>query len=126
LEEAAMGNPFVHVELLSTDVRKSKEFYQDLFSWKLDDIPGVDYTMIKLGEGAGGGMMKHPMPQGPSQWIAYVQVEDVAAATEKAKSLGAKVLKSVTEVEHVGSVSVIMDPTGAALAMWQPTAPATK
>ena len=47
-------------------------------------------------------------------------VDDIGAATQKAKSLGAKVMKDVTEVKGVGSFSVIVDPTGAALALWQP------
>ena len=115
-----MGNPFVHVELMSSDLDKSKEFYKTLFDWELEDVPGMDYTLVKVGEGTGGGMMRHPMPGAPSQWMAYVQVDDVAAATEKAKSLGANIVKPVTEIPGVGSFSVMVDPTGAALAMWQP------
>ncbi|MGH7432856.1 MAG: VOC family protein, partial [Candidatus Methylomirabilales bacterium] len=34
-----MGNPFVHVELQTQDLGKAKKFYQELFSWKLQDIP---------------------------------------------------------------------------------------
>ena len=76
--------------------------------------------MIKVGEGTGGGIIKHPVPGAPSAWLAYVLVDDIGAATQKAKSLGAKVMKDVTEVKGVGSFSVIVDPTGAALALWQP------
>jgi predicted enzyme related to lactoylglutathione lyase len=32
-----MANPFVHVELMSTDVGKAKAFYGELFDWKLED-----------------------------------------------------------------------------------------
>ena len=32
-----MANPFVHVELATTDVAKAKSFYQSLFDWKLKD-----------------------------------------------------------------------------------------
>ena len=43
-----MGNPFVHVELMSNDVGKAKLFFGKLFDWKLEDIPspGGGYTMI--------------------------------------------------------------------------------
>jgi uncharacterized protein len=115
-----MANPFVHVELMSTDVTKSKEFYQSLFDWKLEDVPGMDYTIINVGEGTGGGMMQVPMPGMPSSWMAYVLVDDLAACTEKAKSLGANIVKPITEVPGMGSFSVMVDPIGAALAMWQP------
>lgn len=115
-----MANPFVHVELLTDDPAKAKKFYHGLFDWKLEDIPGMDYTMIGVGEGTGGGMMKNPVPGLPSHWLAYVLVEDINASTKKAKSLGAKVVKEVTEVSGYGWLSVITDPTGAALGLWQP------
>ena len=118
-----MANPFVHVELATTDLDSAKSFYQSLFDWKLNEMDmgaGMSYTMIDVGGGTGGGMMKHPMPGAPSAWLAYVNVDDVAAATAKAKSLGATVLRDVTEVPNAGSFSIIVDPTGAMLGLWQP------
>jgi uncharacterized protein len=120
-----MGNPFVHVELNTTDVDKAKKFYGQLFDWKLEDVdmgPSGIYTLIKPGEGTGGGILKHPMPGAPSTWLAYVLVDDIAAATKKAKSLGAKIVKDVTELPGVGTMSIITDPTGATLALWKPKA----
>jgi len=121
-----MANPFVHVELMTTDVAKAKEFYTNLFDWKLEEIPGMDYTLIKVGEGTGGGMMKTVQPDSPSYWMAYVLVDDAAAATEKARKLGATICKDVTEVPGIGWFSVITDPTGATLAVWQPNPNACK
>ena len=120
-----MGNPFVHVELMSNDVEKAKTFYGKLFDWQLDDMPmGGDmiYTMIKVGEGTGGGMMKNPIPGAPSAWMAYVLVDDIKAATAKAKSLGATIMRDVTEVMDAGFLSILVDPTGAHLGLWQPKA----
>ena len=118
-----MPNPFVHVELNTTDVSKAKAFYGKLFDWALQDAdmgPGGTYTIINVGGGTGGGMMKHPVPGAPSPWLAYVLVDDITAATQKAKSLGATVMKDVTEVPGVGWLSIIIDPTGAALGLWKP------
>jgi predicted enzyme related to lactoylglutathione lyase len=117
-----MGNPFVHVELVSTDVGKAKSFYGKLFKWKLEDVDMGDmtYTLIKVGEGTGGGLLKNPTPDGHSMWIAYVKVGDVKKATARAKSLGAKVKKDVTEVKGAGLLSIIKDPTGATLGLWEP------
>jgi predicted enzyme related to lactoylglutathione lyase len=119
-----VANPFVHVELNSTDVNKAKTFYGKLFDWKLEDapMPGGTYTMIGVGEGTGGGMMKQMIPGAPSSWLAYVGVDDIEAATKKAKSLGANVLKDVTEVPGFGWLSIIVDPTGAMLGLWKPKA----
>ena len=65
------------------------------------------------------GLMKQPMPGAPSAWLAYVDVDDVKASTEKVRSLGGQVLKDVTEVPQMGWFSVIADPTGAVLGLWQ-------
>lgn len=118
-----MANPFVHVELATTDIAKAKQFYGKLFDWKLEDMPmpdGMTYTMVGVGDGTGGGMMQHPMPGAPSMWMAYVLVDDVEAATAKAKSLGATVMRDVTPVTDMGWFSIIVDPTGAHLGLWQP------
>ncbi|MBV9183781.1 MAG: VOC family protein, partial [Acidobacteria bacterium] len=106
-----MSNSFCHVELNTTDVKKAKEFYSKLFDWKLEDMPDGSYTMIRVGEGTGGGMMKHPVPGAPSFWLAYVHVDDIQAATQKATSLGARVMTGVTEIPGYGSFSVLVDPT---------------
>ncbi len=118
-----MANPFVHVELATNDVAKAKSFYGKLFDWKLEDVPMGDagtYTMIGVGDGTAGGMMKNPMPSAPSMWLAYVLVDDIDASTKKAASLGAKVMKGVTEVMGMGWLSIIVDPTGAMLGLWKP------
>lgn len=117
-----MANPFVHVELSTTDLEKARAFYGKLFDWKLEDVPmgpSDTYTMIGVGEGTGGGMMKHPMPGAPSTWLAYVLVDDVRAATDKARALGATIAKDVTEVPGAGWFSIIVDPTGATLGLWK-------
>jgi predicted enzyme related to lactoylglutathione lyase len=51
-----------------------------------------------------------------------VAVDDITAATAKAKSLGATIVRDVMEVMGQGSLSIIIDPTGATLGLWQPKA----
>ena len=121
-----MANPFVHVELNTPDPERAKKFYSKLFAWQLEAMPNPavpdgSYTMIKVGQGTGGGIMKQ-IPGGPSGWLAYVEVGDIKSATQKAKSLGAKIMKDVTEVMGMGSLSFIQDPTGSVLGLWQPKA----
>ena len=115
-----MANPFVHIELHTKDVDRSKEFYSGLFDWKLEDIQGMDYTIINVGEGTGGGMMKNLTPGGPDNWLPYILVNDITTSTKKAKSLGATIVTDVTEIPDMGWFSVIVDPTGASFGLWQP------
>jgi uncharacterized protein len=117
-----MANPFVHMELNTTDLGQAKAFYGKLFDWKMEEfpMPEVSYTMIDVGEGTGGGMMTQLTPGALSIWLPYVLVDDIHAATQKARSLGATVMKDVTEVMDMGWLSIIINPTGAHLGFWKP------
>jgi uncharacterized protein len=116
-----MGNPFVHVELATSDPITAKDFYSKLFSWKMEDteMPSGTYTMLQPGEGTGGGLMRQLMPDAPSAWLPYVLVDDIKVSTAQAQSLGGSIMVDVTVIAGMGSYSIIVDPTGAALGLWQ-------
>jgi uncharacterized protein len=115
-----MSNPFVHLELCTGDTAKAKDFYSKLFGWEFTDNnmgPDMVYSTFKPSSGPGGGLFS--MPGMPTFWLAYVGVEDIKAATEKAKSLGATVHKGPDEIPTVGWFTVLADPTGATIALFQ-------
>ena len=116
-----MSNPFVHLELSTSDVSKAKAFYTGLFGWEITDNDmggGMIYSTFKPSTGPGGGMFS--MPGTPTMWLPYVGVEDINAATEKAKSLGATVHKGPMDIPNVGWATILADPTGATIALFQP------
>ena len=47
-------------------------------------------------------------------------MDDIHAATEKARSLGATFIIDSHEIPNVGSMSIMTDPTGCAVAIFQP------
>jgi predicted enzyme related to lactoylglutathione lyase len=120
-----MGNPFVHLELATPDLGKAKAFYEGLFGWQFADQDmgqmGV-YSTFKPASGPGGGA--YSMPGMAPGWLAYVGVEDIDESTEKARTLGATIVRDVTEIPHVGWMSILVDPTGATIALFEP-APGT-
>ena len=88
-------------ELATRDLAASKEFYGAVFGWEGDTMPAgesnPEYTMLRLAgtENAIAGMITmsdaiYP-PGVPAHWLTYLQVADCAAATAKAKQLGASV-----------------------------------
>ncbi|HWF67048.1 MAG TPA: VOC family protein [Acidobacteriaceae bacterium] len=114
-----MANPFVHLELTTPDTAKAKEFYGKLFNWTFtdNDMGNMVYSTFKPDTGPGGGLMT--MPGAPTQWLAYVGVDDIHAATAKAKSLKATIVRDVQEIPNVGWFSILNDPTGAMIALFQ-------
>jgi hypothetical protein len=111
-----MPNPFVHMELATDDVPRARSFYAELFGWKMTETP-MDYTLFSTGRAPGGGILRRP-PEAPVGWSAYVGVADAAATIEKAKALGATVLRERTLISpEFGHFAVLRDPTGAALCL---------
>jgi predicted enzyme related to lactoylglutathione lyase len=118
-----MPNTFVHTELNTDDTSKAKKFYKGIFDWKLEDMkmgPGQVYTMIRSGKGGIGGLQKKPMAEAPTMWLSYVQVDDVSKTLAKAKKLGANVVVEKMEIPGMGFMGIFIDPTGAALGVWEP------
>jgi predicted enzyme related to lactoylglutathione lyase len=114
-----MPNPFAHIELSTDDVKKAKKFYQAVFAWKLNDLPAMAYTMIDVGGGVGGGMQKKPMPEAPTAWLPYVQVDDVKATIAKAVKGGGTAVLPFQEIGEMGAIGIFVDPAGAMLGVWE-------
>ena len=122
-EPAAAGSSFVHLELNATDFAKAKSFYGELFGWQFQDMdmgPAGTYSTFKPTDGPGGGLFSAPgVPEG---WLAYMGVEDIHAATDKAKQLGATAHVGPHEIPGVGWMTILTDPNGARFALFQPKA----
>ena len=119
-----MPNPFAHIELTTDNLKVAQKFYGKVFAWKLKDMPGMNYTMIDVGGGTGGGMQLKPMPDAPTGWMPYVQVDDVKATVAKAVKAGATAMLPFQEIGEMGSIGVFADPNGAVIGVWASTAPA--
>jgi predicted enzyme related to lactoylglutathione lyase len=113
-------------ELTTGDTKKAQAFYQQLFGWTLKPsaMPDMDYTEFSVGGAPEGGIMATPkdMPNVPPNWLPYFQVADVDAAATKATSGGGKTLVPPSDIPNTGRFSVLMDPQGAAFAVFKPKA----
>ena len=118
-----MSNSFVHTELNTGDLKAAKKFYKGLFDWKISDMkmgPGMTYTTIAAGDGKGiGGMQAKMMPEAPTQWLPYVQVDSVKKAIAKAEKRGANIVVAYQPIPNMGALGIFIDPTGAALGVWE-------
>jgi uncharacterized protein len=118
-----VGNPFVYVQLQTGDLPAAVRFYGAVFDWELTETSQAPrYVEIEVGEGTAGGLMERGDERRPSQWVPYVVVDDMDAVLERAAKLGAGVLVPKTELPERW-YSVIVDPTGAPIALTQPREP---
>ena len=124
--ESHAPGTFCYIELATNDPQAAGSFYQDLFGWgrKDEDIGeyGV-YTQFTLAGEVTGAMYKLT-PEQEKQgtrpyWGQYLAVTDADAATEKAKSLGGTIIMEPADVSDYGRMSVIADPAGAVVCLWQ-------
>jgi predicted enzyme related to lactoylglutathione lyase len=115
-----MANAFVYSELHTSNLDAAGGFYQKLFDWKLK--PNTEtpfpYTGVTSQEGHSAGMMGTEK-SAQSFWLTYVSVDDLRASTQRARELGATILQEDVEVPEQGRFTVLKDPTGATLALWQ-------
>jgi len=110
------------VECATSDAAAAKAFYGELFGWTYDDRPiggGAVYSMARLdGEDVAAVYASEQAPH----WNSYVTVESAEAAAERARAAGGDVAAEPFDVMDAGRMSVIADPAGAALCVWEPRA----
>jgi predicted enzyme related to lactoylglutathione lyase len=110
-----MTNPFVWFHNGSEKPAEVVQFYEKLLDWKSSEGPG---GMRMLSGEAGPFAGIAPKDAARQGWVPYVQVDDVGRATERAMNLGASVAQTRTS-GPAGDYTIIKDPGGATLALWQ-------
>jgi len=105
-----MAGNLCHFELMVSDPKKSKAFYENVFGWLYDDSnPG--YTMVKAGEGPQGGIMKKPSEAPGFALTVYFCVDDIDDTLEKAVDAGGTIVVPKQEIP-MGVWAMVTDPDG--------------
>src|SRR3954464_13888693 len=113
-----MSDPVVHLELHTGNLPRACAFYTQLFGWRAERIAVGTSSYMALGLGGlEGGVVESATES--SLWLPYVEVDDIAVTTERARELGAGVALEPRE-GPAGWRSVIAAPAGAGGALWQP------
>lgn len=107
-----MPHPVVHAEIRSENPDATRQFFADLFGWKVATegaFPG--YTFIDTGVEGGTYVAISPR-QGPDDEVLFfVAVEDVAATLAKAQKLGGTIIQPAQQVPGT-SFGVFADAQG--------------
>jgi predicted enzyme related to lactoylglutathione lyase len=117
-----MSASVTHFEIYAEDLTGLAQFYRDLFDWKIDKAPGIDYFRIQTdsekSNGIAGGLLNRPI-QGPRSWVHYVLVDSIDQTIERIQALGGKLLRPKTAVPKTAWYAVVEDPEGNIFAVYQ-------
>lgn len=112
---------FCWESLVTTDKAGSVAFYTKVVGHTVGDFAGnptlgtadgPEHAIADLGDAPHGG---------PSYWMSHVVVDDLAVSQARAVELGATVLMGGLVVPTVGTMSIIQDPVGCVISLYQPT-----
>ena len=126
----------VHFEIPSDDIERAKKFYNSLFGWKIEKLPGTDgskltsaatgepieYWIItttddKGNKAVGGGLMQRQMPE--HHITNYINVSSVDEYTSKVEKAGGKVVAPKHAVPRMGYFALCLDTENNVFAIWE-------
>ncbi|MFJ8912595.1 VOC family protein [Amycolatopsis sp. NPDC102389] len=124
-----MTGRVVHFEIPFEDGERARGFYREVFGWKADTMPGMDYTMVASGPTAetgmpaepgyinGGMLAKESSPaSGPVIVLEVDSVDDTLAVIEKQ---GGSMLVGRTAVGDMGFSAYFKDTEGNVVGLWE-------
>jgi len=118
----------VHFEIPAGDLERAKAFYKDIFGWKIEDVPNMDYMMLYTTEvddkmmakepGAiNGGMWKKE--KGDEKLVLVIMVNSVDDYMKKIEGMGGKMMTKKEKVGDMGYYAKFSDPEGNVLGIWE-------
>ena len=110
---------FGHVEIPSTNFKRTKKFFGTVFGWTFQDYPDMDYVVFRAGTQPNGGFfLVKKMPK-KGQVNVYIEVEDIDAKLKEIKKARGKVIMKKTEISGMGWFAQFATPDACFLSLWQ-------
>ncbi len=105
-------------DIPADDIQRAKKFYEDLFDWRIEKMPGeAEYYSIITEEGAlQGGVSQR---QGDQKITNFVGVDNIDKYMNSVKKHGGKVLTPKIEVSGYGWLATCKDTEGNSFGLWQ-------
>ena len=110
------------IDLGTPDLEGTIAFYGSLFGWDCDrggeDVGGYSIFTRDGKQLAGVGPLMQP--EQPIVWTSYLCTEDADKTAELVESNGGTTILAPMDVMDIGRMAIFVDPSGAAIAVWQP------
>ena len=118
----------VHFEIPVDDLERAQKFYKNVFGWKMESLPGIEYIMIgttpvdekgmpkEIGA-INGGMIKRQRPV--TSPLITIGVEDIDYAMKNVKKMGGEIVRGKMQVGEFGYAAYFKDTEGNIIGLWQ-------
>lgn len=113
-------NEWMWVELFSNNQEASSDFYKNFMGYTPESTVVRDtatYIVLKMGDDDRAGIIQNPFQGVRPNWLPYLRVKDPSVLVDKVEKLGGTVYLAPREDIRKGSVALIVDPSGAAVAI---------
>jgi predicted enzyme related to lactoylglutathione lyase len=113
----------VHFDVPVDDIKRAKDFYEKLFDWKIEKMPGpMDYYGITTTDESGkvsidGGMGIRGQPE--QNIINYIGVSSIDEYIKKVEDLGGKIIMKKTTIPGYGYLATFLDTENNILGLWE-------
>ena len=116
---AAGLNEWLWMEYVARDADSALSFYGDALGFRHEVSERVDnFTYYLLStDRPRAGLFRSVWTQDQSAWLPYIRVEDPTAMAARVKDLGGTIVLAPQARARGGSLAIVLDPSGAALAL---------
>ena len=123
-----VDHTIVHFDIPAEDVEKLKNFYSELFGWKIYRCPGpIEYWMVEtvpvdeegnpVRPGVNGAICKKDHPD--LKPINYILVDDIDESIRKIRNLGGTITQPKQQIPGIAWIAHAIDPEGNPFAILQ-------
>lgn len=123
-----MSASVVHFEIPADDVARAQAFYRQAFGWRLEAMPGLDYTMVRTTPTDEQGMPSSPGAINGGMFrregelttpVVTIDVADIDKALEQVEALGGSTVMAKAPVGDMGFAAYFRDCEGNVMGLWQ-------
>ena len=114
-----MAKPLIaHVEIPSTNLERSLEFYNKVFGWVFKPF-GNGYLLFNNHQGIMAGLRKVEQVLKGDCTVFHVNVDNIDQMLEKVKASGGHIKTGKTTIPAMGWYAVLFDPDGNSVGLYQ-------
>ena len=126
-----MSGRVVHFEIPYDDGARARRFYGETFGWQLQEMPGMEYTLVMSGPSGdsgpseagfiNGGMLARDESAAPGP-VVVIDVDSIDAKVITIQETGGSVVVPKQPVGGMGFTAYVKDSEGNVLGLWETAA----